>query len=430
MSNYLSWINSIREKTVMNVTNIPFRESKEWKFDEESTRLFRHLGGFFSIIGIKAYYSESIPVEVALIDQPEIGILGFILREKNNQPEVLFQAKSEPGNVGICQLAPTVQATESNYKQLHKGSAQPYVEYFLNPVQTNILHSSLQTEQGWKFWRKRNLNTIIKGDVEALGGYKWISLKDVSKLLSQPHLLNSDSRSVLCSLFLTHPQFFTVDKQFKDCINKSIEEVNETSLEWVMKQQQKFSNTHIVPLKELQNWIITESEISQNDSQLHRIIQIKVETNAREISSWDQPIIDTYEEEEITLVGKMRDGQLELLVQCVSEPGLWLQKGISATFHQSPVKTLNDNSTYIKEWLHAGKDLWVREKVVKNSEEGGRFYKDENIHSLIIVDEHFPEITLPDNYMWMTLGDIRALLTKEYILTNELRSVLCLLFSE
>ena len=46
----------------------------------------------------------------------------------------LMQAKMEPGNVNPLQLSPTVQATRSNYTQVHRGTGTRYLEYFVGPT--------------------------------------------------------------------------------------------------------------------------------------------------------------------------------------------------------------------------------------------------------------------------------------------------------
>ena len=62
-----------------------------------------------------------------IIVQKEIGILGIL--KKNNK--YLLQAKFEPGNINKIQISPTVQATKSNYTQVHGGKKVPFLNYFL-----------------------------------------------------------------------------------------------------------------------------------------------------------------------------------------------------------------------------------------------------------------------------------------------------------
>lgn len=430
--NTLSWLKKIRKKVTMSVQQINFSESNEWKFTQNNTQLFRHLGGFFSIVGIREMHTNkrTDPNEFVLIDQSEIGILGFITRKTEKGLDVLFQAKSEPGNVDVTQLAPTVQATESNYKRLHNGTEQPYVEYFLKP--RKIIHSSLQTEQGTKFYKKRNRNIIIENpkSMKIREGFKWTSLDEVRTLLSAPHILNSDSRSVLCCLFLNHHEYFTISSNLKIAVANSFAHKNSTEVtDWWQNQIKEIPTFNKVPLADLKHWKTSITDITDSHNQKHQVIQIKVQTNAREVENWDQPIINSFGTENITLVGRINNGILELLLQCVTEPGLWYSKGITATLQQNSHQELDQNQNVVKKLLDAHKRLWLSTKSVTNSEEGGRFYQDENIHTLLMVDETLPTEKLPSNYKWFTLSDLRELINKELLLTNELRSVMCLLFA-
>jgi oxidase EvaA len=43
-----------------------------------------------------------------IINQPEVGYLGFIVKKINGVMHFLIQAKIEPGNVNCVQLSPTI----------------------------------------------------------------------------------------------------------------------------------------------------------------------------------------------------------------------------------------------------------------------------------------------------------------------------------
>src|SRR5690606_1498656 len=122
--------------------------------------------------------------------------------------------KIEPGNVGGFQIAPTVQATESNYKRVHGGDKTLYLDPFLDS-KSIIFHDSLQTEQGWKFLKKRNRNIVIKvkTKLKEHSLYKWTDINAVLELMLKKNIFNSDSRSVISSFLLNHPQFLKANKK-------------------------------------------------------------------------------------------------------------------------------------------------------------------------------------------------------------------------
>ncbi|CAM5359048.1 GDP-mannose 4,6-dehydratase [Streptomyces cyaneofuscatus] len=81
-----------------------------------------------------------------IIVQPEVGILGILVKEFDGVPHFLMQAKMEPGNSNLLQISPTVQATRSNYTKAHKGADVRYLEYFRGPRQGRVLADVLQSE--------------------------------------------------------------------------------------------------------------------------------------------------------------------------------------------------------------------------------------------------------------------------------------------
>ena len=59
---------------------------------------------------------------------------------------------------------------------------------------------------------------------------------------------------------------------------------------------------------------------------------------------------------------------------------------------------------YLDFVLNAGQDQIIYD--VMQSEEGGRFYQEQNRNMIVEADETLPSDT-PENYIWMTLGQIQ-----------------------
>src|SRR5207249_2629999 len=127
-----------------------------------------------------------------IIDQPEVGILGFLFRGRD-PVELLVQAKFEPGNVNLIQLAPTVQATRSNYTRMHGGTVPHLVDEFIHSSASPILDQS-QPEQGTVFLQKRNRNMLVGIDritgLEPRDDYAWISLPSLLELHWESNAVN------------------------------------------------------------------------------------------------------------------------------------------------------------------------------------------------------------------------------------------------
>ena len=172
------------------IKRILFSECCNWKIKKE---IYHETKRYFSIIGLKKEESETI-----LIRQEEIGILGVISYSDKNENFFLILLKEEPGNIPLSQWAPTVQATKSNYEQVHGGKATPYLDVFMNESDVDILAS----EQGDKFYNKFNRNTIRFTPqmlVPFNDAYKWVSTKELKENLRKNYYINTDLRSVIAT---------------------------------------------------------------------------------------------------------------------------------------------------------------------------------------------------------------------------------------
>ena len=56
------------------------------------------------------------------------------------------------------------------------------------------------------------------------------------------------------------------------------------------------------------------------------------------------------------------------------------------------------------------------------SEEGGRFYREQNRNMLILVNEDFP-VDVPVNYIWMTLNQLKTFIKFNNYLNIQSRSL-------
>ena len=166
----INWVKEQNKQVLVEINKIPFSELIFWQFDNDYTRLQHKTGKFFSIDGIRVNtnWGNVQTWDQPIINQPEIGYLGFITKEFNGVLHFLLQAKIEPGNINFVQLSPTLQATKSNYTQAHQGTSPAYLDYFINAKPSQILLDQLQSEQGARFLRKRNSNIIIKIEEEVI----------------------------------------------------------------------------------------------------------------------------------------------------------------------------------------------------------------------------------------------------------------------
>ena len=418
---------------------IRFDHMDSWTFKEGA--LVHKSGGFFSVVGACFTQQDGSQLRQPLILQPEVGLLGFLLRRVNGGIEVLLQAKAEPGNIGAVQLAPTVQATISNYKRLHGGGGTPYLTWFSRTSQT-IVNDSVQSEQGSRFLDKYNRNmTVILQDAgpdPVSDSWRWWSLPTVLRTLACDYLVNTDARSVLvCTdwqqLSGSEQPFENrgEDCDFVDKLNRSFfcDEADAEKLLCDIEDdvsaltRQKSGQIEFESLSQMEGWSIGDEEIVDQRSQLFSVAAHRISVRGREVPAWDQPLVRDSRCEYVTLVAQVRHGILHFL--------LGIETAIGSQYAQlGPVFQHADRVELEAFLLQAGiesRDV-VFQLTCKQSDEGGRFYHRKVKYKIIEIDERV-QIIAPPSSSWMTLQQIHKLLQQNGMITNECRSVLSLLLT-
>ena len=173
LAGFQEWFAACRRHTHGQAERVELDRLDGWHRDPSTGNIRHHTGKFFTIAGLSVDIKGG-PVEhwqQPIILQPEVGILGVLVKEFDGVLHCLMQAKIEPGNANGLQVSPTVQATRSNYTRVHGGKAVPYLEYFLGTTRSVVMADVRQSEQGTWFLHKRNRNMVVEvtGDVEVLG---------------------------------------------------------------------------------------------------------------------------------------------------------------------------------------------------------------------------------------------------------------------
>ena len=199
----LEWLQDLNRIQYFEVEEIGFSHLQQWHFDDLSGDLRHNKGKFFSIRGFQVFdnLTGDIFWDQPIIDQPEIGILGILGKKIDGVLYFLMQAKAEPGNINTYQLSPTVQATRSNYTLAHGGKKTIYLEYFNGQAPVKVLSYQYQSEQGARFFEKRNCNIVVLDESDApiklTPNHKWLTLGQIKSLMEHDNTVNMDSRSVI-----------------------------------------------------------------------------------------------------------------------------------------------------------------------------------------------------------------------------------------
>lgn len=420
----LLWIQQQNREILVDVKQIPFSECKGWRFDKDGN-LRHHSGKFFSIEGLSVLtnYGNVPSWQQPIINQPEIGYLGIICKEFGGVLYFLLQAKVEPGNINNVQLSPTLQATKSNYSQVHGGNKPPYLEYFQQACPEQIMLDQLQSEQGARFLKKRNRNIIIRveEDIEQKSNFIWLTLGQIKKMAQYDNVVNMDTRTVISGIPLYSDECDLLKRGQPQ--NSTIE-----ILSWMTSMKCRYElNTTVIPLKDVDNWEITDMAIQHKDSKYFKVIAAQVCINNREVKTWNQPLVQPIQQGLTAFIVKKINGVFHFLVQGKVELGNFDVVEMAPTVQciTGSYVGKNNQQPYVEYVLSANKNQILIDTL--QSEEGGRFYQEQNRNMIVLADDSFDTKCIPDNYIWVTHEQLMLFLHFNNYLNIQARSLLSLI---
>lgn len=432
---FFTWFEAIKNKVACSIEEIPFSEMKEWEFHPITGNLVHQSGKFFSIEGInvKTNWGNVKEWSQPIINQPEIGLLGIIAKRINGVLHFLMQAKIEPGNINKVQLSPTLQATKSNFMQVHKGNAPTYLNYFLEYSKGEVLLDQLQSEQGARFLRKRNRNIIIEitEDIEVEENFCWLTLGQIKSLLQYDNVVNMDTRTVLSGIpFGLNDATKAVSNDFlisEFAKDKSIQTMDDI-ISWItaLKFNAELEVTSI-PLKIVDGWNKDDFSISHKNKKYFSVIAVKAKIANREVSEWTQPMIKSAQEGLIAFLIKKINGVYHFLVQAKLESGNFDIVELAPSVQcltGNYRKGMNEYEVPFIDYVLTPEKYGATVLYSTfQSEEGGRFYKEQN-KNLIVEISATSSIETPKNYCWMTLYQLKELVKYNNYLNIQARSLL------
>lgn len=424
------WFARLLEKEDFSMTHIPLAASREWALGNGAIR--HKSGRFFAVVGIHAMHADGNRVEQPLLDQREVGTLAFVIRPYAESTEVLVQAKVEPGNIGTIQLAPSFQATASNAACIHGGTPPPLHELISRASKSLLVADSLQSEQGSRFYGKfnRNCSLLVSGEVSHGPYHRWMPARELCGLLAENYLINTDARSSLvCSDWeiLAKGQPFSghgfaaellasyrlADSDAYKPLQAVLCELNEPAA-W--RDAPKIQS-----LDQLLGWKVSEEGPEPEAGKPFRLRHIQVHALSREVTEWDQPIVQSAGCGQVALPIGRYHGIPHFLFRTSCEPGFGSRVELTPALTAQPGESHSDDA-FTSDLLISGRQIIS----CLQSEEGGRFLFDENNYVLLDVGDVMQP---PNGYHWVSLAQIRELLARGKCLTNEARSVLSLLLT-
>ena len=399
----LEWINNGNIFVDIKKTNL---SNIGWFYNETSGQITNSTGSFFQIAGIR----EGL-IEQPIMIQNEIGYLGIICKIFGGVLHCLMYAKIEPGNINKIQISPTIQATKSNFTQKHGGVTPAYLDCFINASYHHIIIDQIQSEQSSRFFKKRNRNImiLIEDDIEETQTHKWMTIGQIKHLMRFDNLVNMNTRTVLSCIPLYNGlnsnsiyQYFNDYKMFK-AITKDI-----------------------IPLYSLKRWKMQGNEESFIclDPWHFKIIFCDISIEGREVKHWGQPLFEAEGMAIFGLFSRVNNGVREFLVQAKHEIGCFDEIELGPTVQLEAIeKPSNEIEKLFIEYYDS--KIGIKYDVIL-SEEGGRFYHEQNKNIIIEIEAELIK-NPPPGYWWCTYKTLNELVQINNMLNIQLRNLLSLL---
>lgn len=415
------WLDDAKGRFHTRTERVPLDALAEWDTDPAAGAIRHRSGRFFSIEGLDVRRpGHAVPHwQQPIINQPETGMLGILVKRFGGVPHCLMQLKPEPGNWGGLQISPTVQATRSNYTGVHRGARVPYLDHFLEAAARHRVVTDVeQSEHGSWFLRKRNRNMVVEvtEDVEVVPGFRWLPLTGLRQLLRVDDLVNMDTRSVLSCL----P---------RAAASGSSAHTTADVLAWIARGRARSGMTvERRPLDRLAGWRRDAERISHESGRFFDVIGVRVEAVGREVGSWSQPMIAPHGTGIVAFLTTRVEGVPHVLVQLRAEPGCADGAELAPTVQCTPgnydLLPPAARPAFLDDVLSADPRSVRFDTVL--SDEGGRFHHSRSRHLVVELDERAERPERP-GYRWLALGQLHELLRHGPYVNMQTRSLLACL---
>lgn len=199
MDAHLSWLTEMKTRFELHTESIPLNQVEHWNQSEDE--IAHETGNYFSVIAVDVTAGSR---EVSRWTQPllhdaAVGLHGFITQKHNGVLHFLVQAKVEPGNIDVVDLAPTVSRSNIELRR-NAGDDCPFLSYFIDPRPEHVRYQVRQSEEGGRFYHLENQNTLLELDattvLELPDHYTWMTLAQLLELLKHGYL-SIDARTLL-----------------------------------------------------------------------------------------------------------------------------------------------------------------------------------------------------------------------------------------
>lgn len=428
----LEWINGLNRNTTSVIIPISIKSQDYWTINSQGN-ICNRSNSFFSISGIRTTINENTE-EQPIIIQNEVGFLGFICKIIKGTLYFLVQAKIEPGNINTVQISPTIQATYSNFTQKHGGKKPKYIDYFINLNKQIVISDLILSEQSSRFFKKRNRNVIIytEEDIEIFDSHKWLTLRQIKKMFDYDNLVNMDTRTVLScipyhDLSPNHINELIEKSEIKNSLLNYRSDVIITALT-LINNERMFHNRSVsfIGLDQLRDWTVSDYGVFPLRKANFEVIFCNINIDGREVSNWSQPLFKSTGKGIFILAQTVVNNQLEFIIKAVNEMGNFdtSEFGPTVQLEYSDIGSEYDMLEKICiEKFNKGQDI-VKKSIL--SEEGGRFYHEENYNVIMNISRDELKY-ISDKYIFVTYNEIKRLINMGNLVNIQLRNLVSIL---
>ena len=273
---------------------------------------------------------------------------------------------------------------------------------------------------------KRNRNIIIRfdGDLPIYENFIWLTLGHIKELMRHENLVNMDTRTVISGIHYGNFDEETIHlleslmigqrsvKPSTDFLKSALlalDAVNSVDdiIHFLTNLKSKYDLfIDRIPLNAMKDWSVSADEISRGDGKYFKVIGVNVAISNREVVSWQQPMIQPAQLGLCAFICKNINGLLHFVVQAKLECGNRDVIELAPTVQclTGDYRAADSHPVPFLEFvLDAPKEQILFDTL--QSEEGGRFYQEQNRNVVVLAGDSFPN-HLPERYTWMTLNQL------------------------
>jgi oxidase EvaA len=286
----------------------------------------------------------------------------------------------------------------------------------------------------------------VEEEIPEGNNFIWVTLAQIKELLKFDNLINMDTRTVISSInfgkftesewikFFGDVESLT-DKGHKDPLLASFSDIQHPAHSmseihsWLTELKSQYElDSKLIHLNQIQDWIFENDRIRHSKNRYFSVIAVDVIISNREVSRWCQPLVEPCQDGIVGFITKNINGALHFLMQAKMEVGnrdiIELAPTVQCITGSYDEDKREYQVQYLDQLLSAKNEEILYDVIL--SEEGGRFYKNQNRHLIVQVPEECP-ILETERYRWMTLAQIMRYIEFNNYINIEARSLISLL---